>query len=322
MPRVRGARDAGSTGSTRRRAHASRCSARSRSGSTTRASRLRRGVVLILDYAAELDELVERDAASGCAPTGPTSGAAIRSRTRGAGHHHRRAPPDVAAGRAPGRVHDRAASRARPTGCAALGIDELVEEGGRAGKPARRVATSRRSPAGAGSPRPPRSPIPPASAPTPSSSSPSASDGRPACVVSDSGRAEPSTPSRADEGELHGRCDARGAAGGGTDVPAARGLRARHARHRLVAPRHRRRRSRGVLGRGRRASCSTGRALGHGARVGPAVREVVRRRPAERVVQLRRPPRRGRARRPGRVPLGGRARRRPHDHLRRSSSTT
>ena len=45
-------------------------------------------------------------------------------------------------------------------------------------------------------------------------------------------------------------------------------------------------------------------------RVGPAVREVVRRRQAQRRVQLPRPPRRGRSRRPGRVPLGGRARRR------------
>ena len=55
-----------------------------------------------------------------------------------------------------------------------LGIDELVAEGRRSGRPAPRAATSRRSPAGAGSPRPPRSPTPPASAPTPSSSSPSA----------------------------------------------------------------------------------------------------------------------------------------------------
>ena len=47
-----------------------------------------------------------------------------------------------------------------------------------------------------------------------------------------------------------------------------------------------------------------------------AVREVVRRRQAQRRVQLPRPSRHGRARRPGRVPLGGRARRHPHDHLR------
>ena len=37
-------------------------------------------------------------------------------------------------------------------------------------------------------------------------------------------------------------------------------------------------------------------------------------------VQLRRPARRGRARRPGRVPLGGRARRQPHHHLRRPAA--
>ena len=58
-------------------------------------------------------------------------------------------------------------------------------------------------------------------------------------------------------------------------------------------------------------------AVLHHARVGPAVREVVRRRRAERRLQLRRPPRRGGARRQGRVPLDRRARRHPDAHLRR-----
>ena len=54
--------------------------------------------------------------------------------------------------------------------------------------------------------------------------------------------------------------------------------------------------------------------LGHAVRrgaglVGGAGREVVRRRQAQRRLQLRRPPRRGGQRRPGRDPLGGRARR-------------
>ena len=40
------------------------------------------------------------------------------------------------------------------------------------------------------------------------------------------------------------------------------------------------------------------------------------------VVQLPRPPRRQRSRRPGRVPLGGRTRRHPHDHVRASCSPT
>ena len=40
------------------------------------------------------------------------------------------------------------------------------------------------------------------------------------------------------------------------------------------------------------------------------------------VVQLPRPPRRSRSRRPGRVLLGGRARRHARDHLRASCSTT
>ena len=53
-------------------------------------------------------------------------------------------------------------------------------------------------------------------------------------------------------------------------------------------------------------------------RVGAAVREVVPRRQAERLLQLRRPARRGRPRRQGRLPLGGRARGRDaHDHVRR-----
>ena len=54
------------------------------------------------------------------------------------------------------------------------------------------------------------------------------------------------------------------------------------------------------------------------SRVGAAVREVVPRREAQRLLQLRRPACRGRARRQGRVPLGGRARGRPaRGHLRR-----
>ena len=64
---------------------------------------------------------------------------------RCAGHHDRRPAADAAPGRAPGRVHDRAPSRARPSGCARVGIDALVDEGRARGKPARRAATSRRS---------------------------------------------------------------------------------------------------------------------------------------------------------------------------------
>ena len=59
------------------------------------------------------------------------------------------------------------------------------------------------------------------------------------------------------------------------------------------------------------------RGVAHDLRLAAAVRQVVRRRQAQRLPQRRRPPRRGRPRRQGRVPLGGRARRHPHDHLRR-----
>ena len=51
------------------------------------------------------------------------------------------------------------------------------------------------------------------------------------------------------------------------------------------------------------------------ARVGPPLRQVVRGRHAQRRRQLRRPPCRGRAGRPGGLPLGGRAGRHPDHHL-------
>ena len=54
----------------------------------------------------------------------------------------------------------------------------------------------------------------------------------------------------------------------------------------------------------------------------PAVGDLVRGWPAQRVVQLPRPPRGSRRRRQGRLPLGGRAGRRPHDHVLRTCSTT
>ena len=60
------------------------------------------------------------------------------------------------------------------------------------------------------------------------------------------------------------------------------------------------------------------RGVGHHPRVGPPVREVVRRREAQRRVQLPRPACRSRSRRPGRVPLGRRARR----HARRSPTAS
>ena len=59
------------------------------------------------------------------------------------------------------------------------------------------------------------------------------------------------------------------------------------------------------------------RAVGPGARlVEPAVRQVVRRRQAQRLLQLPRPPRRGRQRRPRRLPLARRGGRGARRHLR------
>ena len=88
--------------------------------------------------------------------------------------------------------------------------------------------------------------------------------------------------------------------------------------HRRVGLRRGRARLAGLLGHaGARARLDRG--VAHDPRVGPAVREVVRRRQAQRRVQLPRPPRRSRSRRPGRVPLGRRARRHARRHLPRAA---
>ena len=101
----------------------------------------------------------------------------------------------------------------------------------------------------------------------------------------------------------------------GAPVSAVAGVRGAGER----AAGHLRRAVRGVLGAQRARARHVVRAV-HGALpLGAAVREVVSRRQAERLLQLRRPARRGRARRPGRLPLGGRAGRRDaHDHVRRA----
>ena len=76
----------------------------------------------------------------------------------------------------------------------------------------------------------------------------------------------------------------------------------------------------GLLGQAGRRAARLGRGVAHDPRVGPPVRQVVRRRQAQRLPQRRRPPRRRGPRRQGRVPLGGRARRHPHHHLRRPAT--
>ena len=101
------------------------------------------------------------------------------------------------------------------------------------------------------------------------------------------------------------RSDARAAAGGTArsgEVLAAGRLRGAGGR---LGPGDLRagRGLRGVLGRARRGA-ALGHQVGPGARlVEPAVRQVVRRRQAQRLLQLPRPPRRGRQRRPRRLPL-------------------
>ena len=115
------------------------------------------------------------------------------------------------------------------------------------------------------------------------------------------------------------RSDARAAAGGASgsgEVPAAG--RIRRAGGRLRSRDLRAGRGlRGLLGRARRGA-ALGHQVGPGARlVEPAVRQVVRRRQAQRLLQLRRPPRRGRQRRPRRLPLARRGGRGARRHLRR-----
>ena len=105
----------------------------------------------------------------------------------------------------------------------------------------------------------------------------------------------------------------------GRTFPPSPSLHRPGARPRPLDLRRGRGRLRGVLGPAGRASSSTGSSRGTTVLEWDLpVREVVRRRQAQRVVQLPRPPRRRRPRRPGRVPLGRRAGRHPHDHLRRA----
>ena len=113
-----------------------------------------------------------------------------------------------------------------------------------------------------------------------------------------------------------GRGD-RGLLRRGPHVPAACRLRRRRPRLRGRDLRRGRGRLAGLLGPPGRRPRHLVRRVAHDPRLGPAVRPVVRRRHPQRVVQLPRPPRRGRPGRQGRLPLGGRAGRHPHDHLRR-----
>ena len=81
----------------------------------------------------------------------------------------------------------------------------------------------------------------------------------------------------------------------------------------------RRRRTTRRSGRTRRPNSSTGSSPGTRRSTGSSPTPLVRRRHAQRVVQLPRPARVAGQRRPGRVPLGRRTRRHPHDHLRRTA---
>ena len=177
--------------------------------------------------------------------------------------------------------------------------------------------TSKPSATAAGSPKPPRSPIPPASAPTAFSSS-TATERREAC----DGASVTPLADRWTRGS---------------------GWRRSRTRSRRCSPRVARSRRRPTSSR--RPASPTPDVYAEADADPEAfwaqqagelldwyepwhtvlewdlpVRQVVPRRQAQRVLQLPRPPRRRRSRRQGRVPLGGRARRHPHHHLRRISS--
>ena len=242
---------------------------------------------------------------------------------RPAGHHRAR----CASTSWPGCARRRATAP-RPTGCAAHGIDELVDEGRRAWD----ERAARRRPRGAAGPQPR------AARPRPSSTPPAS-----AASASWSGR-----PDRPRVAALTGplaigsrrallrladsaACSSVDRCRRSTSEPDDRGLPVR-------GPDASRRRDdsrsdalvagtflydeadaglRGLLGPAGRRPARLGPGLGHDPRVGAALRQVVRRRHAQRHRQLPRPPRRGRPGRQGRLPLGGRAGRHPHDHLRR-----
>ena len=210
----------------------------------------------------------------------------------------------------------------RPSGCASLGVDELVADA----RDEWDARAPRRRPRGAAPPQPRhrgrrahRSR--PGSAPTACSSSPGDRRDDPGSLTAAAVRTEPA-PRRgsvmADERSSptrSSRCSPR-------DARSRRppGFAADALRRRPPCLRRGRRRLRGVLGAAGGRAPRLVRAVAHRPRVGPPVREVVRRREAQRLVQLPRPSRRRRPRRPGRVPLGGRAGRHPHHHLRASCS--
>ena len=106
----------------------------------------------------------------------------------------------------------------------------------------------------------------------------------------------------------------RGAAVGAARLRAPAGVHRAGHRVRSVDLRPCERRPRGLLGRASRPADLV-QAVGHRDALDAAVGDLVRRRPAQRVVQLPRSPRGSGRRRQGRLPLGGRARRRPHDHV-------
>jgi hypothetical protein len=115
----------------------------------------------------------------------------------------------------------------------------------------------------------------------------------------------------------HGRCPAehRRSALRGPGVRAARGLPSPGLGAGPLDLRAGGRGPAGVLGRAGRPALLV-QALGHGDGLAASVGEVVRRGHAERLLQLPRPARGGRRGRQGRLPLGGRARRGAHHHLR------
>ena len=124
------------------------------------------GVVVLLDYFIDVDELLARGGDWLRTFRGHERGSEPLDAPGHAGHHERRpARPRRARGRRGG-ILDRRRRRRRPIGCATSGSTSSSPTAGARGTKARRAATSSRWPDAAESRKVPRSPTPPGSART------------------------------------------------------------------------------------------------------------------------------------------------------------
>ena len=171
------------------------------------------GVVVLLDYFIDVDELLARGGDWLRTFRGHRTGIRPARRAGQSGHHHRRAARPASSTRPRRRVSRSSTTARRPNGCATSASTSSSPTAGARGTRARHAATSSRSPDAAESRKVPRSPTPPDSARTVSSrwrSRPGPRRPNTGSLGRDGG-----TPTR--EGNRHGG-GARGTAPGGSDV--------------------------------------------------------------------------------------------------------